>query len=145
MNTHKESRKDKKEIGKFLIIEQGEYSDYSMYFIKVPENSKISEANMAFLIGLDSWDTPTITGHVWGEIDIRVENLKERAEKEINALFSCYDNRKYKTVLDKKYSKDELLDIVTANDGSGMDYWKNRIDEKYEKYVKAFGLYKLLK
>jgi hypothetical protein len=116
-----------------------------MYFIKVPENFKISEANIAFLIGLDEWDKPIITGHIWGEIDIRVEDLKERAEKEINQLFSCYDNRKYKTVLDKLYSKEECLEIATANDSSGIDYWKRELDEKYGKYVKAFGLYKLLK
>lgn len=130
--------------GKFLIIEQGEYSDYSMYFIKVPEKSQISESDIAFLIGLDEYDNPTITGHIWGEIDIRVEDLEERAKKEINRLFSCYDNRKHKTVLDKKYSKDELLRIAMENDTSGEDYWRREIDEKYTKYVKAFDLYQKL-
>lgn len=130
--------------GKFLIVEQGEYSDYSMYFIKVPENSPISESDMIFLISLDVWDKPTITGHIWGEIDIRVEDLKERAGKEINALFCCYDNRKYKTVLDKLYSKEELLKITTENDTSGLDWWKTKIDERYDDYIKAIGLYKKL-
>lgn len=139
------NKKVKKENeGKFLIIEQGDYSDYQMYFIKVPENLSITESDMAFLIGLDDWDKPTITGHIWGKIDIRVENLKDRAKKEINSLFCCFDNRKYKTVLDKLYTKEELLKIVIANDNSGVDYWEKEIDEHYQKYIKAFNLYKKL-
>lgn len=130
-----------REKGKFLIIEQGEYSDYSMYFIRLPEKLNMSESDIAFLIGLDEYDNPTITGHIWGEIDVRVEELEERAKKEINQLFSCFDNRKYTTVLDRLYSKEELLDIATTNDGSGLSYWEREIDNKYTKYVKVFKLY----
>ncbi len=134
----------KKIKGKFLIIEQGEYSDYKMYFIKMPKNIRISESDILFLLGFDDYDNPTIAGHTWGEVDVRVENLKERVEKEINRAFCCYDNRKYKTVLDRLYSKEELLIIVMANDGSGEGYWENKIEAEYEKYVKAFSLYQKL-
>lgn len=133
------------EEGKFLIIEQGEYSDYSMYFIKVPENLDISESDILFLISLDTWDKPTIAGHIWGKIDVRVEDLEERAKKEINQMFACFDNRPNTTVVDREYSKDELIKIATENDYSGRKYWRKETDDRYDTYKKAIKLYFKLK
>ena len=130
---------------KILIIEQGEYSDYEMYFVRVPENCDISEEDLMFLLGLDEWSQPSLSGYILGDVvDHEVKDLIPMVEKEINQMFSCYDNRKYKTILDKKHTKKELLEIATSNDNSGVGYWEKEIEIKYPKYLKAIDLYQSL-
>lgn len=126
---------------KILIVEQGEYSDYEMYFVRVPKNTEISEKDLMFLLGLDGWSQPTLSGYILGEVvDHKIRDLIPEAEKQVNQMFCCYDNRKYKTILDKEHTKEELLEIAMSNDNSGLGYWEKEIDLKYPKYLKALNL-----
>jgi hypothetical protein len=130
---------------KTLILEQGEYSDYRMYFVRVPEKCGISDKDLLFLLGLDEWSQPSLSGYILGDvIDHEVIDLIPEVEKEINQMFCCYDNRKYKTILDKKHTKEDLLEIATSNDVSGVEYWEGQIKDRYSKYLKAIGLYQKL-
>jgi hypothetical protein len=131
---------------KIAIIEQGEYSDYCMYFVRIPPKKEISDKNLLFLLGLDEWSQPELSGYILGDvIEHEVRDLKSEVEKEINQMFSCYDNRKYTTILDKKHTKKELLNIAISNDNSGVEYWGKEIESRYPKYLKAFRLYQQLK
>jgi hypothetical protein len=129
----------------YLILESGSYSDYSMDFLEVPENSTLTETEMLLLLNVDIYEAYSVAGRIKGElIGVEPMVLKTKAAYEINSLFCCYENRIHKTVLDRLYTKDELLVIATDNDGSGHDYWKISIEQKYKKYVRAFNTYKKL-
>jgi hypothetical protein len=114
----------------------------------LPENVKLSNSEILHLLNVDTYISysysvaGTIIGTVkgWNCLD-----LLDRATKDINSMFCCFDNRVYKTVLDKKYSKDELFVIATTNDRSGGDFWRREIDSKYPTYIKAFDIYQKFK
>ena len=129
---------------KILIIEQGEYSDYRMYFVRVPEID-MSDEDLLFLLGLDEYTQPFLSGYISGEVvDHEVKDLIPEVEKEINQMFCCYDNRKFETILDKEYTREELLEVATSNDKSGTDYWEKEVKWIYPKYLRAFILYNQL-
>ena len=136
---------------KYLIIEHGEYSDYGVSFFEVPDNFPLSEKEICFLISLDAWDKPYISGHIEGNLTLNdnaaidLHNIKEEAESHINRLFCCYKNRKNKTVLDHKYTKEECLKIAMENDNSGLAFWSKEINDKYTEYEKAYELYQKIK
>lgn len=132
---------------KYLIIEQGSYSDYGVSFIDITD-SKLTEKEILTLLKIDQWDKPSIGGRINGELildgSFSLKDIKIEAEDNINRLFCCYSNKKFKTVLDKFYSKKECLDIAMANDGSGSDYWNGKIDSMYADYSKAYPIYQKL-
>ena len=135
---------------KYLIIEQGSYSDYGVSVIDVTDCNLTNE-EIYTVLKIDSYDNPSISGKISGEIEfydnssLDIKDLKKEIEYKLNSLFCCYDNRAYKTVLDKFYSKDELLKIAEANDKSGKDYWERCIDEKYKGYEEGYKIYLKLK
>lgn len=136
-----------KENKKYLIIEQGDCDDYRVSFIDITD-SKLTEKELLTLLKIDQSDKPSIGGRINGELildgSFSLKDIKIEAEDNINRLFCCYRNRKFKTVLDKFYSKEECLEIAMANDGSGSDYWNSKIDSKYADYSKAYPIYQKL-
>lgn len=135
---------------KYLIIEQGSYSDYGVSIADITD-CPLTREEMLKLLKINELDEPKISGEIIGKINfydnssISIKNFKEEAENNINGLFSCYSNRaKYKTVLDREYTKEELLKIAMANDYSGEDYWEEHIEEKYQQYLEGLELYQKL-
>jgi len=134
---------------KYLIIEQGEYSDYGVSILKITD-IQLSEEEILTLIKIDYYDKPNIAGVIEGNLTLRdtgclsLTDLKLEAEDNINKLFCCYRNSKNQTVLDKLYTKDECFKIAIENYNSGVRYWQETIDKKYEQYVKAYEIYKKL-
>jgi hypothetical protein len=132
---------------KYLVVEQGEYSDYGVSIVDITD-CPLTEEEILVLLKIDQWDNPTASGEINGEIkfydnsSISIKNIKEEAKDNINSLFACHG--KNETVLDREYSKEELLEIATKNDRSGVDYWKDKINNKYEEYLKGYMLYKKL-
>ena len=135
---------------RYLIIEQGEYSDYGVSIVEVPRKCPLTDEEIVFLLKIDQYDTPTMSGEIIGEVflfdnaSIDIKDIKTEAKSNINRLFSCFDNREYKTVLDKKYTKEECLKIATTNDSSGIRYWTEEINHKYAQYERGFELYNRL-
>ena len=133
-------------MSKYLIIEQGEYSDYSLFFVEF--DSRLSEKEHLALINTDDYDRATLAGVIEGEITneghLRIEKIKDLAECRINKMFCCYSNRPHKSVLDREYSKEELLKIVLENDKSGEEYWVRAVEKRHPEYVKVLPIYQKL-
>ena len=136
---------------KYIITEHGEYSDYGVSIFEIPDKFPLSEDEICFLISLDVWDKPVITGHIEGKVTLEdnaaidIHKIKEEAESHINRLFCCYENRKHKCAFDRKYTKEEALKMATENDSSGIDYWQSKIDREYSDYERAYELYQKIK
>ncbi len=141
----KSNMTDNREIKKYYILEHGEYSDYSVDFIEVPNKLKITKKEIEFVLNLDKNNGYSISGEIIGKIKgWEAMVLKTKLGSEIDKMFCCYENRKVKTILDRVYTKEELLSISTQNDSSGVDYWKRKIENDYLDYVKALEIYKSL-
>lgn len=130
---------------RYFIVEQGEYSDFSVSIIEAPENITITRDEIEELLNIDAWSHAHITGEIIGEVkEFPTAIIKATVEERVNSSFCCYENRKYKTVLDREYTKDELLKIANENDSSGSAYWDREIDKKYKEYKRAYELLKKL-
>lgn len=133
---------------KYLIIEQGVYSDYGMFFVE--KDDRLTNEEHLELLNIDeTYNKAGIAGEIEGEFlldnNIRIDKIEEVAKNNLNRLFCCYYNRKYITVLDKEYSKEELLKIARENDNSPDEYWNREIDIKYQEYKRGFELYLKIK
>ena len=141
----KNIKQNNKKIKKYYILESGEYSSYSVDFIEVPNKLKITKKEIEFVLNLDKYNGYSISGEIIGELKgWEPMILKSKLGGMIDSLFSCYEDREVKTILDRVYSQVELLDIATKNDSSGIDYWKRKIGDIYQDYLKAFEIYKTL-
>lgn len=128
------------------MLEQGSYSDYGVSLVDVTD-CPLTEDEVMIIMKIDAWDKPILSARIEGEIvfteqsSIGIQDLDECAKANINGLFSCYLGRKHTTVLDRQYSKEELLKIAQENDTSGIDFWNRVIDERYNTYIKAYPIY----
>lgn len=134
----------------YLVIGQGEYSDYSVYFIQ--KSLWLTNEEHLFLLGIDEWDTPEIEGEFQGKFisteKVRVEDIKTVATHKINGLFYCIGmGRRHIAVLDREYSKKELFIILKNNRNGNLltDHDQEQFERNYKIYLKAYKLYLKMK
>lgn len=139
------------EIKRYWIVEEGEYSDYSLYFVE--DDPRLTKEELETVLRSSSrWSTGVIAGLIEGyfveNTNIRVQktkDFKDLVEEFAHGLTCCYQNRRHTTNLDRKYTEKELYEIACANDGSGAAFWEVEIKTIYPKYLALFDIYQKIK
>lgn len=137
------------ETKRYWIVEEGDYSDYSLYFIE--DDPRLTKKEVEAVLACSEWySQASIAGLIEGvfieSTNVKIQNIKEMVVEFAHNITYCYYNRKHTTNLDKKYTEDELCAIMSDNNPQvSKDSIKRSIKKEYPKYEMLYDIYQKLK